>query len=57
MKRLIVLVQTVGAGHPYQVKEWTIPKGQKIIEGLANPQFGKQGGGYQIYIPNNEVLK
>lgn len=42
---------------PYEIKEWTIPKGQKVIEGLASPQFGKPGGGHQIYVPNSEVLK
>jgi len=42
---------------PYKVKEWLIPKGQKVIEGLASPQFGKVGGGHQIYIPNTGALK
>ena len=34
-----------------------IPKGTKIMEGTVEKRFGKDGGGYQIYVPNPNVVK
>ncbi len=41
---------------PYRVENWTIPRGTRIIEGGAGPNFGQPGGANQIYVPNPEVL-
>lgn len=41
---------------PYNVKEWTIPKGSEFIDGHAAPNFNQPGGGYQILI-NQEFLQ
>jgi hypothetical protein len=41
---------------PYNVKEWTIPAGTRIIEGPAGPNFNQPGGETQIYVPNRGVL-
>jgi Pre-toxin TG len=41
----------------YEVKEWILPAGHEVIEGLISPNFGKLGGANQIYIPNPEILR
>lgn len=41
----------------YISKTWVIPKGTEVLEGIAAPKFGKAGGGYQIFVPNENVLK
>lgn len=41
---------------PYQVKEWTIPKGTEVLEGIAAPNFSKKGGAMQIIV-NKELLR
>lgn len=41
---------------PYRMQNWTIPRGTRIIEGTAGPNFGQPGGAFQIYVPDPGVL-
>jgi hypothetical protein len=41
----------------YKKSEWIIPKGTEVIDGLIAPNFGKPGGGHQIWLPKPGVLK
>lgn len=40
-------------GH-YEMVEWIIPKGTEILEGIVAPNWGRKGGGFQIFV--NEVF-
>lgn len=39
------------------VTKWVIPKGTEVFKGTVAPNFGKQGGAAQIYLPDPSVLK
>lgn len=39
------------------VTKWVIPKDTEVFQGTVAPNFGKQGGAAQIYIPDPSVLK
>ncbi|HVK62287.1 MAG TPA: pre-toxin TG domain-containing protein [Bdellovibrionales bacterium] len=40
----------------YEIKEWTLPKGTKVIDGLVAPNFNEPGGARQIFVPNQGAL-
>ena len=39
------------------VTKWVIPKGTEVFQGTVAPNFGRQGGAAQIYIPDPNLLK
>ena len=44
-------------GNTYKyVDTYIIPKGTTVLEGTVAPNFGQQGGGYQIYVPDPSVV-
>lgn len=42
---------------PFMEHTWTIPEGTEVVEGLIAPQFNQLGGGKQIFIPDDGVLR
>lgn len=40
-------------GPPYDIAEWTIPKGTKVLEGLVASNNGFSGGAKQIFVDRN----
>jgi Flp pilus assembly pilin Flp len=46
-----------GGNNAANVEVWIIPKGTPVLRGPVAPNFGRPGGGTQIYLPDPAVLR
>lgn len=46
-----------GGNNAANVEVWIIPKGTEVLRGPVAPNFGRPGGGTQLYLPDPGVLR